>query len=158
MIRYEHLTQIYMQNRVTGATFPVPSSSGIPVQILELQEHTLGLEWENLEGSSISLEMNTIAPLSSFSTTTCRSSVVTYRLEEDEVIWHGYDLGRKILEMAQRWRRGFWSCRVGGVRIYTRRIFSSFKRVEFMWLKNFKIGMHFACICQKWSNCKNFKK
>lgn len=114
-------TQIYMQNRVTGATFPVPSSSGIPVQ-----------SEKKLEGSSISLEMNAIAPLSSFSTTTCRSSVVTDRLEEDEVIWHGYDLGRKILEMEERWRRGFWSCRVGGVRIYTRRIFSSFKKVGFI--------------------------
>ncbi|RWR94659.1 BTB domain-containing protein [Cinnamomum micranthum f. kanehirae] len=48
-----------LQNRITGASVSVPSSSGIPVQMLEPQEHALGLEWDNSEGSSISLDMKT---------------------------------------------------------------------------------------------------
>lgn len=55
----ERTFDLDMQNRVTGATVPVSSSSGIPVQMLEQQEHTLGLEWENSDGSSISLDMKT---------------------------------------------------------------------------------------------------
>lgn len=48
-----------LQNSITGASVSVPSSSGIPVQMLEPQEHALGLEWDNSEGSSISLDMKT---------------------------------------------------------------------------------------------------
>ncbi|XP_058076142.1 uncharacterized protein LOC131224789 [Magnolia sinica] len=46
-----------MQSRFPGVAGP--SSSGIPVQMLESQEHALGIEWENAEGSSISLDMKT---------------------------------------------------------------------------------------------------
>ncbi|XP_077240711.1 BTB/POZ domain-containing protein isoform X2 [Tasmannia lanceolata] len=48
-----------LQCRLAGASVSVPSSSGIPVQMLESQEHSLGIDWENAEGSSISLDMKT---------------------------------------------------------------------------------------------------
>ncbi|KAJ6797970.1 Uncharacterized protein M6B38_215225 [Iris pallida] len=47
-----------MQGRLAGTTSH-PNASGIPVQVLESQEHALGLEWESSEGSSISLDLNT---------------------------------------------------------------------------------------------------
>ncbi|XP_068659746.1 uncharacterized protein [Aristolochia californica] len=48
-----------MQGRLASASASVPSSSGIPVQMLEAQEHGLGLEWDNVESSSITLDMKT---------------------------------------------------------------------------------------------------
>lgn len=48
-----------LQSRLAGTTVSVPSTSGIPVQMLEPQEHALGMEWENSESSSISLDMKT---------------------------------------------------------------------------------------------------
>lgn len=41
-----------------------PMSSGIAMQVLESPEHTMGMEWENDNGSSISLDLKT--PLSHF--------------------------------------------------------------------------------------------
>ncbi|XP_010259602.1 PREDICTED: uncharacterized protein LOC104598970 isoform X2 [Nelumbo nucifera] len=48
-----------LQSRLVGASVAGPSSSGIPVHMLEPQDHTLGLEWENADASSISLDMKT---------------------------------------------------------------------------------------------------
>ncbi|KAG9444555.1 hypothetical protein H6P81_015895 [Aristolochia fimbriata] len=48
-----------MQGRLASASASVPSSTGIPVQMLEAQEHGLGLEWDSVESSSITLDMKT---------------------------------------------------------------------------------------------------
>ncbi|KAF8401483.1 hypothetical protein HHK36_012423 [Tetracentron sinense] len=48
-----------LQSRLNGASLAGPSTSGVHVQMLESQEHALGLEWENGDGSSISLDMKT---------------------------------------------------------------------------------------------------
>ncbi|KAK1279380.1 hypothetical protein QJS04_geneDACA019713 [Acorus gramineus] len=45
-----------LQNRLGGSA---SSSSGIPMQMLETQEHALGLEWEGADSSLISLDMKT---------------------------------------------------------------------------------------------------
>lgn len=41
-----------------------PTTSGIAMQVLDLPEHSIGIEWENANSSSISLDMKT--PLSHF--------------------------------------------------------------------------------------------
>ncbi|KAI4317588.1 hypothetical protein L6164_025449 [Bauhinia variegata] len=54
-----------MQSRTTsGTTAGGQSTGGIPMQMLETPEHTIGLEWENPSSSSISLDLKT--PLSHF--------------------------------------------------------------------------------------------
>ncbi|XP_043721298.1 uncharacterized protein LOC122668824 isoform X1 [Telopea speciosissima] len=53
-----------LQNRLVGASLAGPSASGVPLQMLESQEHAVGLEWENGDDSSISLDMKT--PLRNF--------------------------------------------------------------------------------------------
>eukprot|EP00262_Sarcandra_glabra_P005503 TRINITY_DN1715_c0_g1_i1.p1 TRINITY_DN1715_c0_g1~~TRINITY_DN1715_c0_g1_i1.p1 ORF type:complete len:872 (-),score=156.78 TRINITY_DN1715_c0_g1_i1:83-2698(-) len=60
-VRAEQTERAYegdLQNRLAGAAVGVPSTSGIAVQI-ESQEHALGIEWENAEGSFISLDLKT---------------------------------------------------------------------------------------------------
>ncbi|XP_057476226.1 uncharacterized protein LOC130764156 isoform X1 [Actinidia eriantha] len=52
-----------IQSRLAGPSVAAPSTSGIPVQMLESPEHTIGIEWENAN-SSISLDMKT--PLNHF--------------------------------------------------------------------------------------------
>ncbi|KAF5189443.1 BTB/POZ domain-containing protein [Thalictrum thalictroides] len=52
-----------VQSRYSGATVPGPNSSGIPIQMLE-SDHDVGLEWENEDRSSISLDTKT--PLRQF--------------------------------------------------------------------------------------------
>ncbi|OVA14880.1 BTB/POZ-like [Macleaya cordata] len=42
-----------------GVSVAGPSTSGIPVQMVESQEHAIGLEWEDADGSSISLDLKT---------------------------------------------------------------------------------------------------
>ncbi|XP_050372465.1 uncharacterized protein LOC126790317 [Argentina anserina] len=53
-----------MQNRMPGTSMSVPSSSGAPVQMVEPADQALGMEWDNANSSSISLDMKT--PLSHF--------------------------------------------------------------------------------------------
>uniref|UniRef100_A0A5B7A3R8 BTB domain-containing protein n=1 Tax=Davidia involucrata TaxID=16924 RepID=A0A5B7A3R8_DAVIN len=52
-----------LQSRLTGPSVAGPSTSGIPMQMLESPENAIGIEWENAN-SSISLDMKT--PLSHF--------------------------------------------------------------------------------------------
>ncbi|QHO37997.1 Putative germ cell-less protein-like 1-like [Arachis hypogaea] len=52
-----------MQGRMSG-TAGGPSTGGIPMQMLETPEHNGGIEWENSNNSSISLDLKT--PLSHF--------------------------------------------------------------------------------------------
>ncbi|RWW74257.1 hypothetical protein BHE74_00017810 [Ensete ventricosum] len=47
-----------IQNRFAGAGSH-PGACGISSQMLESRDHTLGLEWESCEGSSISLDLKT---------------------------------------------------------------------------------------------------
>lgn len=54
-------TEVYEQDlhgRFAGVA-PIPNTNGIPVQMLESQDHTVGLEWESSEGPSISLDLKT---------------------------------------------------------------------------------------------------
>ncbi|XP_050216271.1 uncharacterized protein LOC126667358 [Mercurialis annua] len=63
----EHMERGYeaeLQGRLSGTSISAPSTSGIPVQMLESPEHAIGIEWENTNSSSISLDMKT--PLSHF--------------------------------------------------------------------------------------------
>lgn len=54
-----------LQNRMSGASVSgPPSTSGIPVPVIHSSPHAIGVEWENTNGSSISLDMKT--PLSHF--------------------------------------------------------------------------------------------
>lgn len=53
-----------LQSRMSGTAAGGPSTGGIPMQMLEAPEHTIGIEWENANSSSISLDMKT--PLSHF--------------------------------------------------------------------------------------------
>ena len=53
-----------LQSRMSETTAGGSSSGGIPMQMLEAPEHTSGLEWENSNNSSISLDLKT--PLSHF--------------------------------------------------------------------------------------------
>lgn len=53
-----------LQNRISGTSMSGPSTSSIPVQMLESPENAIGVEWENADSSSISLDMKT--PLSHF--------------------------------------------------------------------------------------------
>ncbi|PIA61456.1 hypothetical protein AQUCO_00300750v1 [Aquilegia coerulea] len=58
----EQVVRIYepdVQSRYSGATVSGPSNSGIPMQMLESSDHDGGLEWENGDGSSISLDTKT---------------------------------------------------------------------------------------------------
>lgn len=62
----EHIARGYdteVQGRFSGSIGP-SSASGISVQMLESAEHAVGIEWENANRSSISLDTNT--PLSHF--------------------------------------------------------------------------------------------
>ncbi|KAJ9181914.1 hypothetical protein P3X46_005957 [Hevea brasiliensis] len=53
-----------LQSRLSGASITAPSTSGVAVQMLESREHAIGIDWENTNSSSISLDMKT--PLSHF--------------------------------------------------------------------------------------------
>ena len=53
-----------VQSRMSGTSAGGPSTGGIPMQMLETSEHTIGVEWENSNSSSISLDLKT--PLSHF--------------------------------------------------------------------------------------------
>ncbi|XP_068332514.1 uncharacterized protein [Pyrus communis] len=53
-----------MQSRMAGTSMSVPSTSGVPIQMVESSDHALGIEWDNASSSSISLDMKT--PLSHF--------------------------------------------------------------------------------------------
>ncbi|KAK2645901.1 hypothetical protein Ddye_021096 [Dipteronia dyeriana] len=53
-----------LQSRLSGTSVAGPSASDISMQMLESPEHAIGIEWENANGSSISLDMKT--PLSHF--------------------------------------------------------------------------------------------
>ena len=52
-----------LQSRMSG-TAGGPSTGGIPMQMLETSEHNVGIEWENSNNSSISLDLKT--PLNHF--------------------------------------------------------------------------------------------
>lgn len=61
----EHIEQGYeTDRRLSEPSLAAPSTSGISVQMLESPENSIGIEWENTNGSSISLDMKT--PLSHF--------------------------------------------------------------------------------------------
>lgn len=53
-----------LQSRMSGTSVAGPSTSSVPMQMLESPEHAVGIEWENADSSSISLDMKT--PLSHF--------------------------------------------------------------------------------------------
>lgn len=53
-----------LQSRLSSTSISGPSTSGISMQMLESPEHAVRIEWENANGSSISLDMKT--PLSHF--------------------------------------------------------------------------------------------
>ncbi|ERN02203.1 hypothetical protein AMTRI_Chr02g222970 [Amborella trichopoda] len=53
-----------LQSRTTGIPASVASTSGISMQTVEQRKHGVGLEWENVEGSTIFLDSRT--PLRSF--------------------------------------------------------------------------------------------
>ncbi|KAM0984931.1 hypothetical protein ACFX2I_012194 [Malus domestica] len=53
-----------MQSRMAGTSMSVPSTSGVPIQVVESSDHAIGIEWDNASSSSISLDMKT--PLSHF--------------------------------------------------------------------------------------------
>ncbi|KAJ9700022.1 hypothetical protein PVL29_005721 [Vitis rotundifolia] len=53
-----------LQSRSSGASITAPSTSSIPLQMLDSQENAIGIEWENANNSSIPLDMKT--PLSHF--------------------------------------------------------------------------------------------
>ncbi|KAE9594239.1 hypothetical protein Lal_00001216 [Lupinus albus] len=52
------------QSRMSENTSGGPSTGGIPMQMLETPEHNIGMEWENANNSSISLDLKT--PLNHF--------------------------------------------------------------------------------------------
>ncbi|XP_072978738.1 uncharacterized protein [Typha angustifolia] len=61
-VNNEQTARVYepdLQSRYGGAASVSSASAGISVQMLEPQEHALGLDWESSEGSSISLDMKT---------------------------------------------------------------------------------------------------
>lgn len=60
----ERVYEADLQSRSGGASISAPSTSGIPLQMLDSQEHAIGIEWENANNSSIPLDMKT--PLSHF--------------------------------------------------------------------------------------------
>ncbi|KAL3011970.1 hypothetical protein AAZX31_07G229100 [Glycine max] len=53
-----------LQSSMSGTTAGGASTGGIPMQMLETPEHTIGIEWDNVNSSSISLDLKT--PLSHF--------------------------------------------------------------------------------------------
>ncbi|BAT77128.1 uncharacterized protein HKW66_Vig0020570 [Vigna angularis] len=53
-----------MQSSMSGSNAGDASTGGIPMQMLETPEHTIGIEWDNVNSASISLDMKT--PLSHF--------------------------------------------------------------------------------------------
>ncbi|EEF45540.1 conserved hypothetical protein [Ricinus communis] len=66
-VQGEHMERGYeteLQGRLSGMSISAPSTSGIAVQMLESPEHAIGIEWENTNSSSISLDMKT--PLNHF--------------------------------------------------------------------------------------------
>lgn len=63
----EHAERGYetdLQGRLSRTSVAAPSTSGIGVQVLDSPEHAIGIEWENADSSSISLDLKT--PLSHF--------------------------------------------------------------------------------------------
>lgn len=56
--------EIGMQSSMSGSNAGDASTGGIPMQMLETPEHTIGIEWDNVNSASISLDMKT--PLSHF--------------------------------------------------------------------------------------------
>lgn len=56
--------EINTQSRMSGTSVAGPSTSSIPMQMLESPENAVGVEWENADSSAISLDMKT--PLSHF--------------------------------------------------------------------------------------------
>ncbi|KAJ4722177.1 BTB/POZ domain-containing protein [Melia azedarach] len=56
--------EAHLQSRLSGASISGPNTGGISMQMLESPQHAIGIEWENANGSSISLDMKT--PLSHF--------------------------------------------------------------------------------------------
>ncbi|KAK9136896.1 hypothetical protein Sjap_007490 [Stephania japonica] len=60
----ERVYESDVQSRLAGASVAGPSTSGIPVQVLDSHGHSIGLEWDDIDGSSISLDMKT--PLQHF--------------------------------------------------------------------------------------------
>ncbi|KAL5996097.1 hypothetical protein ACLOJK_026170 [Asimina triloba] len=52
-------TEREMQTRFPGVSVASPSSSSISAQMIESQEHPLGIDWDNGEGSSIALDLKT---------------------------------------------------------------------------------------------------
>lgn len=58
----EQVDRVYeqdVQGRYSGATVAGPSTSNIPMQMLESSDRDVGLDWETADGSSISLDMET---------------------------------------------------------------------------------------------------
>lgn len=53
-----------LQSSMPGSTAGDASTGGIPMQMLETPEHTIGIEWDNVNSTSISLDLKT--PLSHF--------------------------------------------------------------------------------------------
>ena len=53
-----------LQSRSSGASVAAPIASGVPLQMLDSEEHAIGIEWEHTNNSSIPLDMKT--PLSHF--------------------------------------------------------------------------------------------
>lgn len=60
----ERVYETDLQSRSTGTSDAGPSISGISMQMVDAPAHSIGIEWENANGSSISLDMKT--PLSHF--------------------------------------------------------------------------------------------
>ncbi|XP_065863655.1 uncharacterized protein [Euphorbia lathyris] len=53
-----------LRSRLPGPSISAPCSQGVAAQMLDAPEHAIGIEWENTNSSSISLDMKT--PLSHF--------------------------------------------------------------------------------------------
>ncbi|KAI5349510.1 hypothetical protein L3X38_002398 [Prunus dulcis] len=60
----ERAYEMDVQSRTPGTSMAVPSTSGIPVQMVESSDRAIGIEWDNPNSSSISLDLKT--PLSHF--------------------------------------------------------------------------------------------
>lgn len=56
--------EVDLQSRMSGTSIAAPSTSSIPMQMLESPGHAVGIEWENANSSSISLDLKT--PLNHF--------------------------------------------------------------------------------------------
>ncbi|CAB4262700.1 unnamed protein product [Prunus armeniaca] len=60
----ERAYEMDVQSRMPVTSMAVPSTSGIPVQMVESSDRAIGIEWDNPNSSSISLDLKT--PLSHF--------------------------------------------------------------------------------------------